>query len=1093
MKQEKNQINLMNWQDLKRNLKCKKTDGLVTIEKGDVFRITRMVYTNNFLTIFLTGYTSVRPNQVYQFYAETKCNLYSYRMCYNNHVGARCHNKCASYKAFVMPGLRNVYTHKHNVVKYKRDGGNTNDRRCLDYFLKDINRVHMQTDLIEGQYVRFNDTQQCKNHRLLCSAMDTDSVRSLFRVVPVEDLTREIVPVILCYDIETHSDGQRFSNADTDHVMSMSLVVRRDNADTRLCFYYINGQQKDDLSGGNDDDDDDGRLERDQLHARRKVIAVRFDTELQMLTAFFDILPLLNPDYVLDYNGDKFDLPFIIKRIEKTLDPSLPINKMRSSAKETLKIRRYDLEPASMERVVQMDKFKNIMHAHYFVYYVHVDLYRFMSTDSEQKNLENFQLNTVCEHYLNRKKVDLSIAEMLRLYNSARIRKIIDYNIEDSVLPIDLFIKLEIMDFMYTQCMLLYLCTDDLLCNISHKINIVFFHLSLTNTATLKNGRTVADPYFFNRHDLKITSGQICQGSRDNTNGSSSSSKHDTASNVERDDANVAADVVDLTLLKRKPIPVEYIPKDAVKLCGVKASCSYKGGKVLEPQPGLEQWVATLDFNSLYLTIMMYEGACFSNIFVGADNNVYLVKNQDAINPKLLRNLLNLRSQYKSKRDKCEQGAFQYNLNDKAQNAVKRIANSIYGYFGIFFKVLANYITSIGRSKLAEAIERIEAMSGDADIMAQYSLSKLNFKVIYGDTDSSFIQVDFVDGQTTPERKQFVIERIIKQHVLKRLNEQWVGYKMSLENVMPALILLKKKKYCYINSADRVCYKGWLVKKDMPLFMRKSFRAVVDSYLRGHSVACGLELLHRLMSDYYHNFSKKNDDGIALTDYSFSMSYNEKSTSKRKNQTKKIKQNNDDDDDNKEEPPAKKVCLPHITIAKHCCQIMQQSGVKNLPGNGDRVPYLLIDIKGKITEKAYPLALFEESNNPTIRVNWIKHMGILNNFLNELIQVFGNKSEFEHYYELICALYMSEQVHDVKYPVLVNCSVKLSKNKKKKNVDDDDDYNNDGEDDDDNDDINSESDHVILNYDKQFRLYVRKPKSNSRHTKIACVKCLKKC
>ncbi|QWO71610.1 DNA polymerase [Orgyia pseudotsugata single capsid nuclopolyhedrovirus] len=1047
-------INLMKWERVKRLLSGgggdKKKD-VVRVSTSDVFRITKMAYKNNYLIIFLTGYVQANPNRVFQCYVETKCDLYSYQFCYNNHFFSKCKNSCKSYKAFVMPGVRNVHMDKFNVMKYKCEA-NSNARsfdkwkkKPLDYFLRDVNRVHMQTNLKEGQYVQFARQQTFVNRRLVGgNACDTDAHKNLFKITPVEELSRKIMPVVVCYDIETHSNGQKFSNALENHIMSISMVMRRDNVDTKLCLYYLANNDADDVP------DDEGADARSATLAGR-VTAIRFATEMEMLSAFFELLPLLNADYVLDYNGDKFDLPFILDRV-KHLNAarghgaaSKRVKPNTAPADCVPKIRRYDLQPVDIETQVLHDKFGNKLNSHLFTYYVHVDLYQFLSTDSEHKNLENYQLNTVADHYLKKTKVDLSIVEMLNLYNSNRVKKMIEYNIQDSVLPIDLLLKLEIMDFLYTQCMLLYLCTDDLLSNISHKISVVFFNLCLTNTVTTADGSETPDPYIFNKNDLSITSGRRNNKTDDNGN-----DKHGA---------------VDLTLLKRTPVPSAAIPPDAIKLCSTRPVCNYKGGKVLSPQSGFKKWVVTFDFNSLYPTIMMYEGVCFSNLFVADDNFVYLHNNMDATNPKLLRNLMKLRQKYKSMRDTHPVGSFLYGLYDTLQNAVKRIANSIYGYFGIYFKVLANYVTKMGRTKLIEAVKRIESMSDDADIKKDYNLSKINFKVIYGDTDSSFIQVDFNENEIEPHLRFATITNIVQNEVLVRLNASWhgKGYKMALENVMSSLILLKKKKYCYLNSEGRIKYKGWLIKKDMPLFMRKTFRAVVDSFLLGHSVACGLELMHATMIQYYNDFGKERDHMI---NYSFSMSYNENSTTANKNKK------------------AESTRKPVITIAKHCRELLLQSGVKSLPGNGDRIPFLLVDIKSKITQKSYPLALFDPQNS-AVRVSWIKHMNILCNFMNELIQVFGDSMpEFQYYFGKICFVYMSEQTYDVKYPALAAAKLSSSSSAAaaKKASESEDDSGT---------DLERDDDYVNCAL-RQFKMYVRKP-PNVSYVKQTCTVCNKIC
>lgn len=1013
---------LLQWDALVRKLRNNGLRrGTVTIGTEDVFRITRMVYKDGYLIVFFTGHLS--NGDMYQFFMETKCALYSYRKCFGTHAGTTCFHDCVSYKTMVMPGLRGVHSERINIIKYKRGPANAHhDKFCLDAFLNDINRVHTQTNLKEGQYVKFNSIQKCLENRLMYSFTDFEAVKDLFRIVDPDSLSREIVPVIASYDIETHSNGQRFSNAAIDHIISIAIVVRRDNKTTKICLYYMEPGVHDDMA-----------MFADTKHA--DVLVTRFDKEIDMIAAFFELMPIINMDCLLDYNGDKFDLPFIMERVSKA---SMASRGKHSKLSDILKIRRYNLEPVEIKTKSLFDKFQNKVNTHFLVYYTHIDLYQFLSTDSEQNDVENFQLNTVSQHYLNSNKVDLPISEMLRLYNDKQMQRIIEYNVQDCVLPIDIFLKIEIMDFMYTQCALLYLSTDDLLSNISHKVNVVFFYNAITNTRVdAATQKVVPDPYFFNKYDLSVTSGRKRNYSGD----------------------AVDAQVVDLTQLQRKPIPTTDVPADAVKLCHQKQKCVYTGGKVLAPNPGYKKWVVTLDFNSLYLSIMMQEGICLSNVFLADDCHVYLVKCQDAINPKLLKTLLDLRTFYKNKRDKFEAGSFQYNLYDKTQNAVKRIANSIYGYFGIFFKPLANYVTKIGRDKLMEAIEKIEATSDDAEILRDFNLSRIGFKVIYGDTDSSFIQVIFDESEISGN-VETVIRTIINNYVLKKLNARWVGYKMALENVMSSLILLKKKKYCYLNSENRLKYKGWLVKKDMPIFMRKTFRRVVDSYLLGHSVACGLKLLYDLMLEQYYNFGV-NDN---YSDYSFSMSYNENPTGK-----------------NAKAPVVNANGIARkkpITIAKHCRELLANSGTDFLPGNGDRIPYLLIDVEGSVTQKSYPLKLF---NSSTHRVSWLKHVGIMCTFFNELIQIFGDRAEFKYYFENICRVYMREQLYDIKHPILKQVSTKKKSNKIE------------GDDDDEADD--DEDDGVCVNHTQQFAMYKTKPKqlqSNDYELSV-CGKCAAEC
>jgi hypothetical protein len=127
------------------------------------------------------------------------------------------------------------------------------------------------------------------------------------------------------------------------------------------------------------------------------------------------------------------------------------------------------------------------------------------------------------------------------------------------------------------------------------------------------------------------------------------------------------------------------------------------------------------------------------------------------------------------------------------------------------------------------------------------------------------------------------------------------------------------------------------------------------------------------------------------------MSYNEKPTGGKKNT---------EPDSTKKET---------ITIAKHCRQLLVNSGVDFLPGNGDRIPYVLIDIAGNVTQKSFPVKIF---NNDEHVMNWSKHVGILKTFINDLILLFGDSEHFAKTFNEICEVYNSQQRHDVQYPVL---------------------------------------------------------------------------
>nr|QNN89325.1 DNA polymerase [Spilarctia obliqua nucleopolyhedrovirus] len=243
-----------------------------------------------------------------------------------------------------------------------------------------------------------------------------------------------------CYDIETHSDGHNSSKAECDVIMCIGLAMFKNNRFDKICFVYHNEP-----------------IEIPQIDKDTHVVV--FNNEAHMITSFFKFLKIVNPDIILDYNGDVFDLPYIRGRLK--------------GAKPLLE--RYDLPPLQPNTKLFITKIGNKTDTYYFNYYIHIDLYKYFGVDSNKRDVENFQLNTLSRYYLDDTKVDLNWQTMVEMYNNKQLGIIVKYNVQDCMLPIRLFIKLKLTDFMYSQCVMYRLCTDDFICNISHLISSTFF------------------------------------------------------------------------------------------------------------------------------------------------------------------------------------------------------------------------------------------------------------------------------------------------------------------------------------------------------------------------------------------------------------------------------------------------------------------------------------------------------------------------------------------------------------------------------------------------------------------------------------------
>jgi DNA polymerase I len=167
----------------------------------------------------------------------------------------------------------------------------------------------------------------------------------------------------------------------------------------------------------------------------------------------------------------------------------------------------------------------------------------------------------------------------------------------------------------------------------------------------------------------------------------------------------------------------------------------YEGASVLTPPQGLQKDLAILDFRSLYPTIVIAHNISYDTLLQDDDNGVeYEVSPSGAkfvkssvklgIMPDILNTLLNKRIATK-KLMKQATGAERDYL-DAEQNSYKILLNSFYGYSGyirarLFTIEVAESVTSYGRTTIESTIQLIR---------------ELGYKVVYSDTDSTFVQID---------------------------------------------------------------------------------------------------------------------------------------------------------------------------------------------------------------------------------------------------------------------------------------------------------------------------------------------------------------
>ncbi len=248
----------------------------------------------------------------------------------------------------------------------------------------------------------------------------------------------------------------------------------------------------------------------------------------------------------------------------------------------------------------------------------------------------------------------------------------------------------------------------------------------------------------------------------------------------------------------------------------------YAGAIVLEPKPGIYFNVVVLDFASLYPSIiktwnLSYETVncsheeCMSNKIPETNHWVCTKrKGLTSLITGMLRDLRVLIYKRKAKDKKLpEEERAWY---DVVQRAIKVYINASYGVFGstsfpLYCPPAAESVTAIGRHTIKTAIKKA---------------TELGLNVIYGDTDSLFIE--------KPESEKI------------ELLEKWVREEFGLDlevdkEYVYVAFSSRKKNYLGLLIDGRVDVKGLVGKKrNTPEFLKNAFNEVLEELKNVHDI-----------------------------------------------------------------------------------------------------------------------------------------------------------------------------------------------------------------------------------------------------------------
>lgn len=348
------------------------------------------------------------------------------------------------------------------------------------------------------------------------------------------------------------------------------------------------------------------------------------------------------------------------------------------------------------------------------------------------------------------------------------------------------------------------------------------------------------------------------------------------------------------------------------------------GATVIEPDAGYHtNKIATLDFASLYPSIMRGHNLCYSSLVLnpqltapqtlaemeargarfeqhelGGKRWVFQ-QHTTGILPNILEQLLTERKRKKREMKQYDKASMDYRLCDASQLALKISCNSVYGFTGVTVHgmlscmPIANATTCIGRQMI--------------DMTKAY-VEEQGYVVIYGDTDSVMVDV----GDVSMERA-FEIGLALGNGATQLFPDTVL---LEFEKVFYPYLLIKKKMYAGMKYEDsptdppKLDAKGLAVaRRDNCQLLRDLMRTILNMVMRDADAQGAYDVLESTLMRLA--YGKVSIEELEISKELKSTYVNDKQ--------------------------------PHLTVVAN----MERRRALDIPQAGDRVPFVVVQGRDK--------------------------------------------------------------------------------------------------------------------------------------------------
>jgi len=378
-------------------------------------------------------------------------------------------------------------------------------------------------------------------------------------------------------------------------------------------------------------------------------------------------------------------------------------------------------------------------------------LKRFRHIFRFDNHLKKFNLDFIGNYFLGKGKINHAGDKIIDLYNNNKT-KLKEYNLEDCILVKELDEKLGVSDMMIRQCQW---------CGVPAS---QFGLYSIIDSYILKMAHDVGK---FGRTSIKAIKERSTYNTRVSENSSETSQQK---------------------LNKEDPEKSKYL-----------------GAIVLDPKVGFYNRVYVFDFKSLYPSMMITSNIGYDTLRDVAEENciinpgtaeiprrdtkikpTFFIKEPSVINLAIT-NLLKKRTEYKNLKlkmieDRTNKGpGWDRVVSDEI--IVKELSNSTYGIMGLEY----------GRYYDVDIAESITLFGQWMILYTRDYFNKIGYNVIYGDTDSVFVETG--DREMDLDKELELYHAQLKIDLKEKYRIEDSSIQLNFDKQYESLILIAKKSY----------------------------------------------------------------------------------------------------------------------------------------------------------------------------------------------------------------------------------------------------------------------------------------------------------